>query len=262
MAVNRLDSLSAYLGQVFRQFESGGDFYQTLRENSRPLLFHLGYLFLLNSVLLAIRLALGPAAVPFSLGALDVFEVAALLLSAYPIYRVLSILSMLASKFSDAFYFEPKELGIKEKMAQDAFFASSFFLLSLSIPLAIALLSLPAFLQALSFIPMAVSFIFLWDLALLSTELLKPFGLASSMGRMSPHEFYMKMHKRRRELRAKALREKEDPGRYILAPISLLWKNKKPKENRPKRARKLHRRTHAIAGLFAQPLLGYLPYVQ
>ncbi|MEM4272607.1 MAG: cation:proton antiporter [Candidatus Bilamarchaeaceae archaeon] len=224
----QLKTLSMYLGQVFRQFEAGGDFYETFMDNFRGLVFNFGFLFIVNAAILFARIHIFPGEAVDLIGPFDVFEAAAILLSIYPAMRILAISSTLIGKFSDAFYIEGAEnLRTRDKMAQDAMFAVFFFLIALGIPPFIQLLELPAFLQALFILPLAMSFIFIWDLALLSAELVKPFGPNAQKGRLSAEEFYMKLHKQRAEMRAKMHSREIETGTYLLAPISILWKTRK-----------------------------------
>jgi Kef-type K+ transport system membrane component KefB len=233
----RLKTLSMYLGQVFRQFEVGGEFYETFVENFRSLIANLGFLFIVNAFIFFFRQQLGPAFIPYFVGPFDSFEVVAVILSLYPAIRILMISSTLIGKFSDAFYIEGAEnLRTRDKMAQDALFAVFFFLIALSIPFVVPLLALPSFLQAIFIIPLALSFIFIWDLALLSAEMVKPFGPNAQKGRLSAEEFYAKLHKSRAELRAKMHSKELETSTYLLAPISLVWKE--PEEKPPQRKRK------------------------
>ncbi len=237
----RLKTLSMYLGQVFRQFEVGGDFYETFVENFRGLIANFGFLFIANAFILFFRNQLGAAFIPYSVGPFDGFEIIAMVLSAYPLIRIVMISSTLIGKFSDAFYIEGAEnLRTRDKMAQDAMFAVFFFLISLSIPAVVPLLALPLFMQAIFIIPLAISFIFIWDLALLSAELVKPFGPNVQKGRLSAEEFYTKLHKHRAELRARLHSKELETSTYLLAPISLVWAEhaEKPTEKRRKKGLK------------------------
>lgn len=233
----RMKTLSMYMGQVFRQFEVGGEFYETFVENFRGLISNLGFLFIANAFIFFFRQTLGPGFLPYSLGPFDVFMLAAAALSIYPAMRVLIIISALIGKFSDAFYIEGADnMHTRDKMAQDAMFAVFFFVLALGIPLIASLLSLPEFMQALFVVPLAFSFIFIWDLALLSAELVKPFGPNMQKGRLSADEFYARLHKHRVELRARMHSREVETSTYLLAPISLVWKE--PEEKIPVRRRK------------------------
>jgi len=167
---------------------------------------------------------------PFSFGPIGPFEIAAVLVCLYPAYRLFTILSALAGRFSEAFHMHPKELRTREKIVQDVFFGLFFFLVSAVVPFVIALLSLPAFLQSLSLIPMAISTIFFWDLAVLSTRVIAPTKAALPLGKSERHKEYTKLHKERRELLAKAREEQAQVEKYFFAPLSVLREQKKPEE--------------------------------
>ena len=232
---SNLTSLSVYLGGVFRQFESGGEFHEALLEKSRGFLFYSFWLVIANLAVFGLEAELGPMEIPLLPVPIGAFEAAAILISIYPLYRIFGIFNMLISRFSDAFYTENKEkLGIKEKMLQDAFFASFFFLVSVFIPVFLSALGMPVEFQVVSLVPMGISIIFLWDLGLLSAELLRPLGRRVSPRGIGTRELYEKLSRQYEKKREKKLRAQEEPQDYLLSPVSLLLAMGKSAAEKPK----------------------------
>ncbi len=180
----RLDSkrnpfrhLSVYMSHVIHHFEPGGPFYETFRKHAKTLLLNLLVLFLIDSLLVIIRsqFALYFGLAPYMVGPLDIFEIFAILISLYPIYNILKVITALAGKFAHAFHFGPAaHANIRSKMIENFFFFAIFLLIALPIPFAVSMLNLPGIFQEAFLIPLFIAFLFLWDLARLATQLLAP----------------------------------------------------------------------------------------
>jgi len=180
----RLDSkrnpfrhLSVYMSHVIHHFEPGGPFYETFRKHAKTLILNLLGLFLIDSFLVIIRsqFALYFGLAPYMVGPLDIFEIFAILISLYPLYNILKVITALAGKFAHAFHFGPAaHANIRSKMIENFFFFAIFLLLALPIPFLVSMLNLPGILQEAFLIPLFAAFLFLWDLARLATKLLAP----------------------------------------------------------------------------------------
>jgi Kef-type K+ transport system membrane component KefB len=174
---NPFRHVSAYMSHVLHHFEPGGPFYEALCKNARSLVLNLIALLLIDSsiVILRSQFALHFGVFPYMFGPLDMFEISAILLSLYPIYNIIRIITALAGKFAHAFHFGPAaHANIRSKMIEDFFFFAFFLLLALPIPFAVSVMNLPGFLQEVFIIPLAIAFLFFWDLARLATRLLAP----------------------------------------------------------------------------------------
>jgi hypothetical protein len=174
---NPFRHVSAYMSHVLHHFEPGGPFYEALCKNARSLVLNLIALLLIDSsiVILRSQFALHFGVFPYMFGPLDMFEISAILLSLYPIYNIIRIITVLAGKFAHAFHFGPAaHANIRSKMIEDFFFFAFFLLLALPIPFAVSVMNLPGFLQEVFIIPLAIAFLFFWDLARLATRLLAP----------------------------------------------------------------------------------------
>ena len=174
---NPFRHLSAYMSHVLHHFEPEGQFYETFRKNAKSLAINLVALFLIDSLLIILRaqFALHFGLSAYMVGPLDIFEIVAILLSLYPLYNILRIITALAGKFAHAFHFGPAaHANIRSKMIENFFFFALFLMIAIPIPLLVSMLNLPAFLQQAFIIPLLAAFLFLWDLARLATRLLAP----------------------------------------------------------------------------------------
>jgi len=163
----RLKNLSGYMKGVITRFESGGAFYETLKSNFNSFLKNVFIVLILIAGYLFIKKYgsqfCSTCPVFFGLGT---FEIILSLLIAYPIYKMIKIMTMFTSEFTEAFHFIPQEkFYITRRMKADIFFFSFFFVIAILIPFALSSLHLPQFLQAISIIFFTVSFAFIWDLS-------------------------------------------------------------------------------------------------
>ncbi|MFH1222271.1 MAG: cation:proton antiporter [Candidatus Micrarchaeota archaeon] len=164
----KMGALSNYLDVVLKSFEPGGFFFKNAEPELKSLTFFGALLIFINTAVY-VTAQLFTAYVPFlifRLGPVDAFTALAIVLSLYPLLRVLLAAKVLLVEFPNAFHLAHRNYSdVTTRAILDLALFFIMFATAVAIPLLLSLLGLPNITQLIAIVPALMSLAFIMDLA-------------------------------------------------------------------------------------------------